>query len=177
MKIPFLNNLRRGFATNSSSSHSLIYFKKPVSPPHNSYNKVDVTNYENEFGWNRFELTTIPEKLFYVLVQLIGSQGYWDKGEDKQLKDAQKKYAKYGHLFPEFDETAFYEALGCSIDHQSQRDMSDPKNFIDLARDPHIGIYGGNDNGDNDILEEYIEEAEWGMEISRGRKIYTKDIK
>lgn len=60
-----LKNFRRGFATNSSSSHSFVYMKKPN-------HEVGEVPHGMEFGWGDFRLETLKEKLFYVLVDRIG---------------------------------------------------------------------------------------------------------
>ncbi len=131
-KIPFLKNFRRGFATNSSSSHSFVYLKEPVA---HANADGDVTG--EEFGWNDFKLETIKEKLFYVLAGLIG--GGWSAPTKGELEDA---YEEYGDDFPELSKDDFAEALQTSVDHDSGNLISASE-----ARDPHVVIFGGNDNG------------------------------
>lgn len=70
-KLPFLKNFRRGFATNSSSSHSFLYLKEPVPGAHDDH-LVDA----DDFSWNDFRLDTIKEKLFYVLDGRIGGSSW-----------------------------------------------------------------------------------------------------
>lgn len=130
MRVPFLKNFRRGFATNSSSSHSFVYLKNPVESHDN-----DSLPY-NEFHWDDFRLDTIRAKLFYVLVSRIG--GYWDN-DSSGLADAIESNIQD---FPEFDEDDFREALDGSVDHESRGFIG-----VDEARDPNVVIFGGDDNG------------------------------
>jgi len=136
MKIPFLKNFRRGFATNSSSSHSFVYLKDEQG-----LGEPNPGNYTgNEFSWSDFRLDTIREKLFYVLVGKIG--GGW--GSDQS---AEGDFEEYGDLFPELSEDDFMAAKNGYIDHQSQGTIG-----TDQARDPHLVVFGGNDN-DGDSQE------------------------
>lgn len=128
-----INNVRQGFATNSSSSHSMVYVSTPVS---------DSTHYgDNQFGWEDFTLDSLGEKLLYALVMQIG--GYWgaDDAREEALEQAMKDY---GHLFPEFDREAFSYAMDGYVDHQSYVSLDEA---LEAARDPHVVIEGGNDNG------------------------------
>lgn len=133
----FLKNFRRGFATNSSSSHSFVYLKEPV-PEHD---KGDAF-WDNEFGWHDFRLDTLKEKLFYVLVGRIG--GGW-RVEDREPVD--EVYARLGDEFPELDVDDFAYAQAGYVDHESVGTIG-----VGEARDPHVVVFGGNDN-DGDSAE------------------------
>lgn len=153
-----INNVRRGFATNSSSSHSMVHFKTPVASD-------DTWHGGNaEFGWDEFTLDTLGEKLMYALVAYISGSGInnnWYTGaSEKQVEQAMEKF---GDLFPEFGPDAFKEALSGYIDHQS---MPTPEEALEAARDPHIIIVGGNDNGGTttwDLVDRYRggENVDW----------------
>lgn len=133
----FVKNFRRGFATNSSSSHSFVYLKEPVED-----HDADCIE-ETEFGWNDFTLTTLRSKLFYVLCGRI-SQGYWDYNEEDIDKEAAEKYEELKDEFPEFDVNDFRAAiLNYGVDHQSRGRID-----IEQARDPRVVVFGGNDNSD-----------------------------
>lgn len=129
MRIPFLKNFRRGFATNSSSSHSFVYLKKAGGL--GSENPGFYT--DSEFGWNDFRLNTIREKLFYVLVGRIG--GGWEDSNGSE------EFEEFGDQFPELTEADFRQAANGYVDHDSIGLIS-----ADQARDPHTAIFGGNDN-------------------------------
>ena len=158
----FINNVRRGFATNSSSSHSMVYYKKPVASD-------SITYGDTEFGWESFTLTNLGSKLMYALVSAIGDWGTHDD------QDAQKAYDEYGHLFPEFTVEDFEVALGGYVDHQSRnRNIVE---MVELARDPHVVIYGGNDN-DGQTVYEIIDgrkDVEWGADTESPSHRITPD--
>lgn len=144
-----INNVRRGFATNSSSSHSMVHYKTPVASDDTAYG-------DSEFGWDEFTLNSLGEKLMYALVAHISGSGigsgWW---RDTSQSDVEEAMEKFGHLFPEFGPEAFEMALSGYIDHQS---MPDPTEALEAARDPHIIIVGGNDNGGTtsyDLLDRY----------------------
>lgn len=65
--MPFVKNLRYGFATNSSSSHSLVYLVDPSSV-------VDDMPDGNQFSWNMFHAFTTEAKKAY----LLAGGGGWD---------------------------------------------------------------------------------------------------
>jgi len=126
---PFIQNVRFGFATNSSSSHSMVYMKKPnESDPRKDPIYVDI--YDG-FNWNDFRLDTIGEKLIYLAAM-----------------DSDLTRARFENEFPELaereDADAIFEmAKECTVDHQSY-DTIGPEE----ARDPYVVVFGGNDNGD-----------------------------
>lgn len=127
-----LKNFRRGFATNSSSSHSFVYLKEPAP---NAHDDVIV---EHEFQWNDFRLDTIKSKLFYVLSDRIGGS-YWDSPSSDEVDE---KYEELKDEFPELSYDDFLDAMsGMGVDHQSSGTID-----ADLARDPHVVVFGGNDN-------------------------------
>lgn len=130
MAFNFLKNFRRGFATNSSSSHSFVYMKEPTPDAHD-----DVYLSEEEFGWQDFRLSSIKEKLFYVLVNRIG--GGWEVSEE----ESDKNFENYSERFPELTREDFREAERSYVDHGSRHLISEEQ-----ARDPRIVIFGGNDN-------------------------------
>lgn len=133
MKIPFLKNFRRGFATNSSSSHSFIYLKEDA-PDANDKSPI----YNNEFGWNDFRLSSIREKLFYVLVSRIGGYSY-----TSDESDIDNDFEELSDEFPELEREDFERAHNGYVDHESVGIMTP-----ELARDPRVVVFGGNDNSD-----------------------------
>lgn len=129
MGIPFLKNFRRGFATNSSSSHSFVYMKEDQGlGVENPSSYID-----SSFNWEDFSLNTIREKLFYVLVGRIG--GGWDD------TDPEEKYEELGDEFSELTRDDFAAAVQGNIDHQSLGTIGTLE-----ARDPKVVVFGGNDN-------------------------------
>lgn len=145
----FIKNIRFGFATNSSSSHSFVYYK----------NQIGNENYDGDidtdFGWNKFRLANIYEKLMYVLTQKIG--GTWENTHD----DVLEMWECYHKHFPELTIDDFQLAMNGYVDHQSQSSMTLDE-LLALARNPHVIIYGGNDN-DGEYFErdyEYYDNEE-----------------
>lgn len=127
-----LKNFRRGFATNSSSSHSFVYLKKPAVTHANEGIP------DGSFNWEDFRLDSIKEKLFYVLVGRIG--GAWKTPTEEEVDEAIEANIED---FPEFTRDDFREAMVGSVDHESVGTIG-----IEQARDPYVVVFGGNDNSD-----------------------------
>jgi len=133
-----IKNIRFGLATNSSSSHSLVYRKTPGDDTVWESGSM----YDTEYGWNHFVLDSLGEKLMYALTGALGSQHWWSDDIDEAEID--RLMAEYGPMFPELNRSHFEQALRGYIDHESQG-LAD----VAVARDPHVEIHGGNDNGDS----------------------------
>ena len=130
VKKHLLSNFRRGFATNSSSSHSFVYLKKV---PEDAYDhKIDFECTDNEYGWGDFRLSSILEKLFYVMTSKIEVWEIMSEEEKQEVRDE----------FPEFSDSEIALASEGYVDHQSIGTISAKE-----SRDPHTVIFGGNDNG------------------------------
>jgi hypothetical protein len=141
--LPFIHNVRRGLATNSSSSHSLVFFKTP-RVDHDA--ELDVSGLSTEFGWDVFKLTTKREKLMYAFVSIlqkeglnVGWRGGGTDGISDELEDVIKRYPEHTDIVK--------RASAGYIDHQSA-DAS-PERLLEAALDPKVEIWGGNDNGGN----------------------------
>lgn len=152
-----LKNFRRGFATNSSSSHSFVYMKAPQDTSAKPSG-------QDEFQWNDFRLDSVGDKLFYALADRIG--GNWGGYSDEQV---QENMERYGADFPEFDEADFRAAMSSmGVDHESVGTIS-----LEQARDPHVVVFGGNDNGDGSYLRIQAEdEIDWAV-TPLGREEYN----
>jgi hypothetical protein len=114
---------------------------------------MEKTNIDTEFGWNDFRLATAYEKIMYGLTQMFGQGSWVGRESGKEL------YEEYGHLIPELTEEDFTEAINGYVDHQS-RAYEDFNYWVDLARNPHVVIYGGNDNG-GDYIENHGYEGDF----------------
>ena len=129
VKKHLLSNFRRGFATNSSSSHSFVYLKKV---PEDAYDhKVDFEYRDNEYGWEDFRISSILEKLFYVMTSRIEGWEHMSEDRKQEVRDE----------FPEFSDSEIALASEGYVDHQSVGTITTKE-----ARDPHTIIFGGNDN-------------------------------
>lgn len=119
------HNIRYGFATNSSSSHSIVILKGKV--PH-----TERETYIGDFGWEQFILADIESKTDYLLTLLSDAP-----------RDLLKK------VFGRVPEEEWY------VDHQSRfsfpKKLSESEEFLELLKEeienPQLVIYGGNDNG------------------------------
>lgn len=134
----FIKNLRYGFATNSSSVHSIVLIEGDIRDR-------NTPNYE--YGWDPFILQSSKEKQNYLKTQLLENM--------RQLigsKAAHKFLSEFGGHFPE----------NAAIDHQSIISLPVKPNtneiefefFEDLKafvlRDD-VSILGGNDNEENPL--------------------------
>lgn len=128
MKLPFLKNVRYGFATNSSSSHSFVYLKEPAPDAHDN-----VALSKTDYSWNDFRISTIKEKLFYILAGKIPTP--WLK-EDALSGDY--LYEQYHEEFPEFTKEELLLAQDSSVDHASVNNID-----TEEARDPRVVVFGG----------------------------------
>lgn len=149
-----LSNIRLGFATNSSSSHSIIM----VKDGHNLRDETSM-NYDWEYGWGDFTLASGEEKQKYVFCQL--AQAYKDQG----LTEHEAVLLANGLLGTQYllpwDDTDDYRF---NIDHQSlwsvprphgqQTTMQDYVDFLKrtIINDDCVLILGGNDNSDGHPL-------------------------
>lgn len=136
-----ISNVRLGFATNSSSSHSIVIVPKD----HKLDESYDSNNAVGEYGWEEFVLRSDIGKLQYLAVQV-----YYSLRE--QLGDEITKYV-IESMFGEIN--IDYDLIG--IDHQSQITfpvdqktgyisldfVKELKNYV-LRND--VAILGGNDN-------------------------------
>lgn len=126
--------IRDGFATNSSSSHSIIMAK----------DLEDRDTVGGNFGWNNFIAASEKSKRLYMACQLFSS-----------LKNFIPK--KASHEIAEMHTEVKME--GAYIDHQSLFTLPNThdgkfvnmeffKDFLNFVLSPEVAIVGGNDNGD-----------------------------
>lgn len=124
-------NIREGFATNSSSSHSIVLKPKGRDWPE----AVDQSSGE-EFGWDWFLLTTPSEKMSYLAQQMRRSG--FEEAEIQRI-------------------TGIVPNEGGYIDHESVG-LPIPREHIEDFRDylllDDVAIRGGNDN--DSIPEAYL---------------------
>jgi hypothetical protein len=137
-----LLNLRYGFATNSSSTHSIIFMPKGKQAQY-------IPSESSGFGWDFFQLTDAEHKKEYLAAMVMGNLVH--AGVEEEAASAT---AKAWAGVPS-------ESWGYGIDHQSFCSLpktwdgkeihrgffEDFKAFI--LRDD-IVIAGGNDNGDGE---------------------------
>lgn len=149
-----IHNVRAGFATNSSSSHSIV-----ILPTDKIGFFSENTNDDMNFGWSDFVLTNPESKLEYLAAQLF--MNLYNEISDEFAR-AKVVYDLTGIDLSEFTYTPKYgnsePTIDAGIDHQSVWNLngfniSDPdvRCFIDDLREyitkDEVVILGGNDNG------------------------------
>lgn len=120
-------SLRRGFATNSSSSHSIIFSADPSKLP-------DGISEYSDFGWNYFVQKTKVEKLRYIYQSFSNSF------------DSIEEMAEFFDVPVDLVEAVF-DRDGY-IDHESAG-MLDMDSAKAILHDDRFAILGGNDNDDD----------------------------
>lgn len=135
-----IHNIRYGFATNSSSSHSII-----CNAPGMHDDEAD-----GEFGWNYFTAASREAKIRYLAAHF----NHWGD-QDQQINDMKKT------ILGLTDEQV-EEYRDDSVDHQSNLGFSksyhvddDFESFVTAIKDfilkDDVVILGGNDNDDYDL--------------------------
>ena len=138
-----IHNIRFGFATNSSSSHSIIF--DPIN-----YSHYSDSNDSESFGWEFFTLASKEAKDEYMTAMLLQniSDGYNKNGFSNIFADIIVKGLGLKEL--DLDEI--------SIDHQSLINLPLEygtnhisveffQEFYNYIMRDEIIIFGGNDNG------------------------------
>ena len=143
-----ISNVRLGFATNSSSTHSVILSSKTM--PH-GFSENDSAIIEKEYGWSNFMIKDKEQKLFYLAAQLFSNlSSEFPLWQMKSITKALFEGTKIENFIDVLnDKYGFY------VDHQSCFSMPwmdkeiFPKIFAEYMTffsDPNIVILGGSDN-------------------------------
>lgn len=128
-------NIRAGFATNSSSSHSVLFCDPEALKNVEDY----LCDRDGRFGWEYFVAKSKKEKFRYLLA--------FSDSVDREIYSK-----KYSGDFWNHEEDA--GDLGdYSVDHQSCDNLK-YSSFDEAVKkyvlDDQVVIVGGNDNSDND---------------------------
>lgn len=140
-----IHNIRFGFATNSSSSHSIIF--DPVN-----YNNYTDDYDDVDFGWDFFTLKTKQAKDEYMrdmLIQNLDHDNFSEIMIDLILKGLNLKERKPDHYGIDH-QSIFYMPRGFGSNQISMEFFNDFRNYI--LKDG-IVILGGNDNVDSEDSE------------------------
>jgi MoaA/NifB/PqqE/SkfB family radical SAM enzyme len=140
-----VHNIRIGFATNSSSTHSIVYFNKDD-------NLINHRDNQEDFGWEYFALVEKSSKQEYMFDLLK------DMFETKVPTNLiNSLLMDWLELTP--DQLSKFKSEGGTVDHQSRFgfplnwdgtfiDTEFAKDFLgEVLNNPKIAILGGNDNG------------------------------
>lgn len=154
----FLTQVRYGFATNSSSSHSVIL--------------ADTTQYDREpnlfeYGWDNFILSSTQAKRDYLFVQSRNNfEANWDEfvalvGPSPELLE---KRESWGRL--EYPGYVDHESSGL-VAASTLDGIRKVLNWLDL---PRVTILGGNDNTEHDFCIPGVEFEPWNLSRMIERK-------
>lgn len=153
-----LLNYRLNFATNSSSSHSVLALDLNASE--DSRIKADDCEI-GSYGWEYFTAASQEAKMMYLCACVYAAYYNMDSSEDSEYAVThQRALKKTAVVFPEYKEQILNSG-SLSVDHQSL--LLIPQNYeqTDLNieyieelkkyfSNPKILIAGGNDNDDQD---------------------------
>jgi hypothetical protein len=148
-----IENFRYGFATNSSSSHSVVFLPEGLT-------LSDRDAYDGDFGWNRFVCASQEGKLRYLAAQSMGS-----------IPDDEIKTVFQAAGVDDSEITAILENEDRYVDHQSSISMNNAKLafLTKLFMSPKIAVLGGNDNDDefeiDGAIKEPVSEAVFGGNV------------
>lgn len=138
-----VHNFRIGFATNSSSSHSVVLI--PPEMASRDLSSLSISPDWGDYGWSHFRLVTEEEKLRYLLAQFFSGYG----NTKMAVERLSKEYPHFGDIDP--DKPGYEQEL--SVDHQSAwgmegHDEDSLETMIRFFKSPRVVILGGNDNTD-----------------------------
>lgn len=162
----FVRNVRLGFATNSSSSHSLVFYAPGMRLNH------DQETAGLEFGWNHFVAADLHTKMCYGLLSMSDvtwgdSPYYAHKSKEEALQFLADTYVPILGAIPDVDPTRVLNEISEAmddkeygyphVDHQSRFGAGDygplanPEDerlrFLQVLADDRVVVHGGNDNG------------------------------
>jgi hypothetical protein len=144
-----IHNFRVGFATNSSSSHSVV-----LIPPSEIGHVREIESGEpNHFGWDFFRLATPENKLRYLAAQMFAKI---ETDIPRQLEIAarfDKEIPGYADEIQRLIDANAHSWDFPSVDHQSvyQIETMSPQfleRMIAFFKSDRVVILGGNDNSD-----------------------------
>lgn len=165
-----IDNIRLGFATNSSSSHSVVI----MDGRNTSSDMLKYISADCNYGWENFVLASNEEKMKYFATALLCA-GDFDglcKDEDDCISMNDKVEIVYNLTGVRPHEDSY-------IDHQSNPGpINLDKDYIEFIKqillDDRILICGGNDNGEPYRPSNILEEFDLGDLISKHKTIRTK---
>lgn len=139
-----VHNVRVGFATNSSSSHSIVMIPRGQREFTDEYHRFN-------YGWEQFTLADPESKSAYFVTQLMQTLC------DGHMNRTEATYAVNSLLGTQYDQS---DLENCSVDHQSVwgglGDMlfKHPvlvQHMHEFIKRDDVVILGGNDNSDGQM--------------------------
>jgi organic radical activating enzyme len=159
-----VHNLRVGFATNSSSSHSIVMIPRGQHEPTNEYNRFN-------YGWEEFTLADPESKSAYFVTQLVMDL------ENGHMQKSEIVLAVNSLLSTEYTVGEFSD---CGVDHQSvwgnlghmfRKHPELVQHMHEFIKRDDVVILGGNDNSDgqtppdNSFTDARTEAVNWGSDV------------
>lgn len=148
-------SFRKGFATNSSSSHAIIMSPTGNFPKHD--------NYSGDYGWDWFVQQEFDSKLSYIYVAI------------HQQFNSHQALADHLNVPLEKIEEISRNVHGGYIDHDSYGTINEENAAMILHNDV-LAIRGGNDNDDIPSYLEQYQEVDSGQ-IEMAQKAHEKLLK
>lgn len=155
-----IHNFRIGFATNSSSSHSVV-----MIPPSVVGKVRGIDESDNEYGWDFFRLVSEEAKLRYLAAQLLTNFIEDEAVRNTIVERIDREVPGYRRMIEtRYDlvgEEHSYENDGKihtyrsrvypSVDHQSVISLAEYNEevidgLIEFFKSPRVVVLGGNDN-------------------------------
>jgi hypothetical protein len=145
-----VDNIRLGFATNSSSSHSIIVV--PNEDLAKMYDDIPC-----DYGWQDFSLVSTEEKLRYVAAQVI-NEALFDTEFAKSVGLDKLRTEMY-------------------VDHQSHKSIDTEAELrfrVNLLSHKNIVVVGGNDNSDETVCDTF---SRYTPETAINTSGYSKKVR
>ena len=159
-----VHNVRVGFATNSSSSHSIVMIPRGQREFTDEYHRFN-------YGWEQFTLADPESKSAYFVTQLMQAL------EDGHMEKSEIVHAVNSLLSTEYSVDDFSEY---AVDHQSvwgnlgdmfRKHPTLVQHMHEFIKRDDVVILGGNDNSDgqtppdNSYTDARTEAVNWGSDL------------
>jgi hypothetical protein len=159
-----VHNLRVGFATNSSSSHSIVMIPRGQHEHTNEYHRFN-------YGWEEFTLADPDSKSAYFVTQLMHNL------EDGHMQKEEIVHAVNSLLSTEY---TVGDLADSGVDHQSlwgnlgdmfRKHPELVQHMHEFIKRDDVVILGGNDNSDgqtppdNSFTDARTEAVNWGSDV------------
>lgn len=169
MKKLILHNIRYGFATNSSSSHSIIYRPNSFTPGKIKKSLTKGGPGEQQYGWDNFVLDSYSEKMNYFAQMFKCSTNM-----NFEVQNAISEKL----LGVTLDEEGYIDhqsVLAFPVDRKTGIiDSEFLKEFAQFVASDDVMITGGNDNDDHRARDNYPDWNEHPMVNVSGRNVWAR---
>lgn len=156
-----ITSIRYGHATNSSSSHSIVACRDVGRLPH-----VDKSTDEFSYGWEKFILSSVEEKMAYLLTDYFP----FSEPDDWFVQPLKRFDGKNGFslqaLLDRHDAAINTKGFASpwGIDHESSGLVHPPMEvsfdeWLDVLMDDKVVILGGNDNVEETFASELVNDG------------------